>query len=197
MSTTDIGRGNIGRIAERIVANELEFRGFLVRDLNLEGFAANVDLLAVKDRKVWQIQVKGCRYLKGWWFQYGYCKDRHIRDNADMFNVAGNSFKADVVVLICVRSPNDYQSIVLPVAKAEEAAQINLNYEYRTKKRDGSDKKANIVCMSFCLPKKSSETRKREMKREQDLLAQYKDRDDKWDIDKNSTPSSNLTVIKD
>ncbi|MGD0903906.1 MAG: hypothetical protein ABR924_13290, partial [Terracidiphilus sp.] len=66
-----IGKGNVGRIAERIVASELEYHGFLVRDLNLERLAANVDLLAVKDGNAWFIQVKGTsfdtRYENGWW----------------------------------------------------------------------------------------------------------------------------------
>lgn len=32
-----INRHNVGRIAERIVSNELEYRGFRVSDLNKEG----------------------------------------------------------------------------------------------------------------------------------------------------------------
>ena len=46
-----IHKGNVGRIAERIVSNELEFRGFRVSDLNKEGTSANADLLAVQGRK--------------------------------------------------------------------------------------------------------------------------------------------------
>src|ERR1035438_5863121 len=118
MSSSGIGKENTGRIAERIVANELEFHGFVVRNLNLEGLAANVDLLAVKDGKVWQIQVKGCRYDTnfgvegGWWFQYGYCKDEHIQnENERMFNRVGNSFLADIVVLVCFKSPKDYRCL--------------------------------------------------------------------------------------
>ena len=49
MSEPAIGRHNVGRIAERIVANELEFRGFRVSDLNREGTSANADLLAARD----------------------------------------------------------------------------------------------------------------------------------------------------
>jgi hypothetical protein len=54
-----ISRWNVGRIAERIVSNELEFRGFRVSDLNSAGLSANADLLAAGHGKVWQIQVKG------------------------------------------------------------------------------------------------------------------------------------------
>jgi HJR/Mrr/RecB family endonuclease len=67
-----VNRHNVGRIAERIVSNELEYRGFRVSDLNKEGTAANADLLAARDGKTWQIQVKG---TSGTWFDYGYCTD--------------------------------------------------------------------------------------------------------------------------
>jgi hypothetical protein len=60
---TSINRRNVGRIAERIVANELEFRGFRVGDLNKEGISANADLIAVKDGEPRQTQVKGASNL--------------------------------------------------------------------------------------------------------------------------------------
>lgn len=204
ISAGHISRVNTGKIAERIVANELEFKGFIVRDLNLGGVAPNVDLLAVKDGKVWQIQVKGCMYdhsfdkkdgdEHGWWFQYGYCKEEHIRNKDElMFNRVKGSFKADVVVLICLKTPSNYQSIVLPAGEAEKAAQINLDYAYRTKKSDGSDKKPNMVWTSFYIPK-TSDAKKEAMEREQSLLRPYKDR---WDIDVTSIPSSSLSTTKD
>ena len=43
MSEPAITKQNVGRIAERIVSNELEARGFRVSDLNKEGAAANAD----------------------------------------------------------------------------------------------------------------------------------------------------------
>jgi hypothetical protein len=196
MGGREISKGSIGRIAERIVANELEFHGFLVRDLNLEGLAANVDLLAAKDGRIWQIQVKGARYdtnlgENGWWYQYGYCEREHISSERErMFNRVGNSFHADVVVLVCVRSPREYKCIVLPVDKAEEAAQINLEYAYRTPKKDGSEKKPSVVWMAFHVPKTTD--RKRDaMQREIDLLRGYID---KWDFDCTVAPSTVLSV---
>jgi hypothetical protein len=45
MSDVKIVQRNVGRIAERIVSNELEARGFRVSDLNSDGAAANADLL--------------------------------------------------------------------------------------------------------------------------------------------------------
>ena len=196
MSTASIGKQSVGRIAERIVANELEFNGFLVRDLNLEGLAANVDLLAVKNGRVWQIQVKGSSYDKrypenGWWFQYGYCMPEHILDKSRyMFNRVDNSFHADVIVLVCVKSPRVYKCIVLPVKTAEDAAEINLNYAYRTKKKDGSDKKPSVVWASFYIPEKTSDEKKEAMKRERDLIEAY---EDKWDFDTTVIPSNGLS----
>jgi uncharacterized lipoprotein YajG len=52
-----IDRHNVGRIAERIIANELEARGFRVSDLNKDGPAANADLIAISRNQTLQIQV--------------------------------------------------------------------------------------------------------------------------------------------
>jgi hypothetical protein len=73
MGAGSINKDNVGRISERIVSNELEFRGFRVSDLNKEGTSANADLLAAKDGKTWQIQVKGATHSpqdNGWWFNW-------------------------------------------------------------------------------------------------------------------------------
>ena len=80
MNPIGINEHNVGRIAERIVSNELEFRGFRVSDLNKEGTSANADLLAVRDGKTWQIQVKGATEDNGWWVSYGYCQRGHHRE---------------------------------------------------------------------------------------------------------------------
>jgi hypothetical protein len=91
---------NVGRNAERIVANELEFLGFEVSELNRDKTAANVDMIALSTtRKFWQIQAKGAAN-KGdeqWWVQYGNCADVHIADrNAPMFNRSTtNIYKAE------------------------------------------------------------------------------------------------------
>jgi hypothetical protein len=52
-----INQHNVGRIAERIVSNELEFRGFRVSDLNKEGTSANADLLAARIGKTTTLSV--------------------------------------------------------------------------------------------------------------------------------------------
>jgi hypothetical protein len=83
MSTVNINRHNVGRIAERIVSNELESRGFQVSDLNKEGTSANADLLAAKDGKTWQIQVKGATEGgSSWCVNYGFCQQEAVQVRA-------------------------------------------------------------------------------------------------------------------
>src|SRR5690242_5549129 len=133
-----INRHNVGRIAERIVANELESAGFRVSDLNKEGISANADILAAKDGLAVQIQVKGSTW-DGWWFGYGQCTDEMIADPAcKCFNRrVGNFYNAQFVVLVCVKRPAEYQCVVLPVDVAEEAVQWNLKRCFRGKKKNG------------------------------------------------------------
>jgi hypothetical protein len=147
MPPIDINRKNVSRIAERIVANELEARGFRISDLNTDGTAANADLLAVGHGQTLQIQVKGAANRPNeWWFQYGYCTDEIILNhNIYMFNRRSSFYKADYVVLVAVRSPFEYQCAVLPVTEAERAAQLSLDHDYRKPRRDGQPKKPNKV----------------------------------------------------
>jgi hypothetical protein len=186
MTLEGIGKGNVGRIAERIVANELEYRGFRVSDLNKEGLSANADLLAVKGGRPWQIQVKGASYDtnyvdRGWWFGYGYCSDEIIADRGQrMFNRATGFYKAEIVVLVCVRAPKDYHCLVLPVETAEEAAQMNLDYAYRPKKRDGSTRKPSKVWVALrYVPNTKDTAKKALMKAEQDFIEPFID---KWEF---------------
>ena len=185
MIKVKIGKGNAGRIAERIVANELEHQGFTVRDLNLEGLAANADLLAVKDGQVWLVQVKGSRYDEnysdnGWWFQYGFCKDEHITDRgAKLFNHSAGSFRANIVALVCFRSPYEYQCIYIPVELAEKAAQLNLNYAFRGKRVNRSPGKPDtplkpgIVYFTFFPKKARREERQMGINQEQKMLRPF------------------------
>src|SRR5579862_621026 len=114
----DIGSHNVGRIAERIVANELEARGFRVSDLNKDGVSPNADLLAVSDRRSLQIQVKGAfnSPKDRLWVSYGYCTQQIIDRKEPMFNRRKSGFyKAEFVVLVAVRSLIDYLCFVLPI----------------------------------------------------------------------------------
>jgi hypothetical protein len=110
---------NIGRIAERIVANELEFRGFKVTDLNKDGLSPNVDLLAALDGRLLQVQVKGASQKmssrwEDWWVGYGYCNQEIIDNKQPMFNrVIGTFYKAEVVALVAVRTPSEYCCVIL------------------------------------------------------------------------------------
>lgn len=146
MSTVNSNRHNVGRIAERIASNELESRGFRVSDLNKEGTSANADLLAAKDGRTWQIQVKGASEGGStWWENYGFYQQVVIDGRKNMYNTVERFYRAEVVVLISVKSASDYRCVVLPVAEAEKAAQLNLDHAYRTKKSDGSPKKPGKV----------------------------------------------------
>jgi len=181
-----INKHNVGRIAERIVSNELEFRGFRVSDLNKEGTSANADLLAAKTGKTWQIQVKGATEDNGWWFGYGYCTDAIIalkgKEEGRMFNRCSTSsfYKAEIVVLVSVKSPRKYSCLVLPVEIAEKAAQVNLDREYRTTKKDGTPKKPGKVWVSPDWPPKTKDASKERLfKVERELLVPYRD---KWDV---------------
>jgi hypothetical protein len=134
-NVAEINSKNVGRIAERIVANEMEARGFRVSDLNKEGTAANADLVAIRDGRALQIQVKGSTNRpEEWWVGYGYFteqmianKEQILADKKGIFNrVKNNFFKADYVILVAVRSLKEYSCIVLPVDVAERAAQLHL-----------------------------------------------------------------------
>ena len=189
MGPIGINKHNLpSRIAERIVSNELEFRGFRVSDLNKEGTSANADLLAARDGKTWQIQVKGAT-ADGWWFGYGYCTEGIIAGQEPMFNRHSTSsfYRAEIVVLVSVKTPKDYSCLVLPVGEAEAAAQKNLDYAYRIPKKDGGPKKPGKVWVSLDWTPKIRDARKQQpFEDERKLLEPYRD---KWDILDASIPS--------
>ncbi len=176
-NSSRIHKGNVGRIAERIVSNELEFRGFRVSDLNKEGPSANADLLAAKDGDTWQIQVKGSTEDGGWWYGYGHCNEATIANTEPMFNrhTDGSFYKAQIVVLVCVKSSNEYRCIVLPVGTAEDAAQTNLTRYYRTPRiKDGQPKKPGRVWVPLDHNPKAKDPRNAELLiDEQNLLRPY------------------------
>jgi hypothetical protein len=151
-SKMEISKRNVGRIAERIVANELEFRGFRVSDLNSDGTAANADLLAVSPSSMLQVQVKGAANLAKdpWWVGYGFCTAEIIANrNESMFNRKNSFYQANLVALVAVRSAKDYCCVVLPVAEAERLAQLNIEREYRTPTKAGEPKKPQRVWIAL------------------------------------------------
>lgn len=177
MSTVSINRHNVGRIAERIVSNELESRGFRVREWNKEGPSANADLLAAKDGKTWLIQVTGATEGgEGWWVNYGFGTQQIIDREKTMYNSVESFYLAQVVVLVSVKSVSEYKCVVLPVTEAEKAAQINLDHSYRNSKKDGSKKKPGKVWVSLgYLPKPKDESRLPLLEAEQEILNRYID----------------------
>lgn len=128
--------------------NELESRGYKATDLNKDGLSANSDVLAAKDGKTWQIQVKGAtnKPTDRWWIQYGHCDAKTIDRQASIFNRKDSFYTAQYVALVAVQSPSKYRCFVLPVKMAEQAAQINLDRYYRKPRvRDGGVRKPGKV----------------------------------------------------
>jgi len=83
---------NVGRIAERIAMNELEVRGFHIIDLAyMSKTSANVDFIASKDGRSFNVQVKGASNpdvspTNRWWVQYGYCDEAAVNGERSIFN---------------------------------------------------------------------------------------------------------------
>lgn len=178
-----IDQKNVGRIAERIVSNELEARGFRVSDLNRDGRAENADLVAAGDKNFWQIQVKGAanKSDERWWVQYGFCTDEIIDRKEPMFNRHSTFYKANLVVLVAIRSPKEYRCVVLPIEAAEEAAQKNLDREYRTLTRKGTRKKPFKVWVYIEPSPRSMRESSNVLDEECRILAKHMDNDG-WNL---------------
>lgn len=173
---------SIGKIAERIVMNELEFNGYRATDLNKDGLSANSDVLAVKDGKAWQVQVKGATNKEAdrWWIQYGHCTTETIARHTPIFNSKDSFYKAQHVALVAVKSPSNYRVFILPVERAEEAAQLNLDRYYRQpRKRDGGVRKPGKIWIAV---EKSSRERVRDslLDKEREILQKS---EDVWELE--------------
>ena len=182
MSTIDINSKNVGRIAERIVSNELESRGFRVSDLNKEGTSANADLLAAKDGKTWQILVKGAsKGSSGWWVNYGFGYQEAIDRAKKIYNSVDSFYQAQVVVLVSVKSASEYKCVILPVAEAEAAAQLSLDHSFRNLKSDGTKKKPGKLWAHLdYIANVRDKSRLPALNAEQKVLKKYIDN---WDIE--------------
>ena len=120
-------------LGERIVANELTFRGWLVVNTNSgEQNSPNIDLIALKGDKRVTIQVKttGAQSHKGQHFM-GY-----YREEGGYFNSKPGP-KCDFVVTVHVYAPTDYSCLVLPVAEAEDMCGLHGEYWMNVPKKDG------------------------------------------------------------
>lgn len=140
MSDIIIGKENIGKIAERIVMNEFEARGYRSTDLNKDGLSANADLLVAKDGNTWLVQVKGAANSPdgSWGIQYGYCDQKLIDGSGPAFNRHPDAYyRASHVVFAAVRSPSQYRCFVMDVVTAEELVSVFLDGTYRLGKIGG------------------------------------------------------------
>ena len=172
---------SIGKIAERIAMNELEARGYRATDLNKDGLSANSDILAAKDGKTWQIQVKGAtnKLTDRWWIQYGHCDLDTIAKRSPIFNSKDSFYSAQYVALIAVKSPSQYRCLVLPVELAEKAAQINLERYYRQPRaRDGGVRKPGKIWVTL---EESERDRRRDplLDQEREILQKA---ENAWDL---------------
>jgi hypothetical protein len=168
-----IWQGNIATIAERIVANEFEARGFRVSDLNKDGLAANADLLAIAPNLTFQIQVKGASNAstKQWWVGYRHFREKYMKREEPLFNRSESFYKASLVVLVAVRSPSEYKCIIMPVKIAEKAADLHRQSFKLAKYKQGKSR------MSLDKPPRAKESKF--IIEERKLLNLYLD-DDGW-----------------
>jgi hypothetical protein len=170
-----------GRIGERIVANELEQRGYRVINLNKDGQAVNADLLVAKaGGKSWQIQVKTHK-LKAedpWAVTYGYTSPEHISGQCNkIFNqYADGFFQAEIVVLVALKSPKEYRCIVMPLETAEKAFQLQLWY-WTTPTKKGTVKKP-ARAWAF-LDDAAGREANPQLVQEREILRQH---EDKWSV---------------
>ncbi len=147
-----LDKHNIGKIAERIVMNELEYHGYRATDLNKDGLSANSDILAVKNGKTWQIQVKGAtnKAKDRWWIQYGHCNEKTINKESAIFNSKDSFYIADYVALVAIKKPSDYRVFIMPTEMAERAAQMNMDRYYRKPKvSDGGIRKPGKIWVNI------------------------------------------------
>jgi hypothetical protein len=159
-------------------------RGFHIIDLAyMSKTSANVDFIASKGGRSFNIQVKGATNVfksksARWWVQYGYCDEDAVGGRRAIFNSKTEfALKADVIVLLAIQSPSEYRAIVLPVEKAEEAAQINMDGYYRQPKASGEKRKPGKF---WCHLSPAANPRKSDpfKEKEQALLNSYADA---WD----------------
>src|SRR5690348_4413354 len=114
--------------------NELEARGFHIIDLAyMSKTSANVDFIASKGGRSFNVQVKGATNVfksksDRWWVQYGYCDEAAVCGSREIFNSKSDfALSADVIALLAIKSPREYRAFILPVERAEQAAQINMD----------------------------------------------------------------------
>ena len=127
-------------VGERIVANELTFRGWLVVNANSgEENSPNIDLIALKDDERVTIQVKtsGARSHKDQHFM-GY-----YREEGSYFNTKPGP-TCDFVVSVYVYAPSRYSCLVLAVGDAERMCKLHGDNWINVPKKDGERRSPNF-----------------------------------------------------
>ena len=127
-------------IGERIVANELTYRGFLVVNTNSgEQNSHNIDIIALKDGQRCTIQVKASSSSshKGQYFMGMY------RKTGDYFNRKPGP-RADIIISVYFFSPSDYLCLILPVTDAERVCRQHGEQWMKTPKRDGQERSSKF-----------------------------------------------------
>ena len=120
-------------IGERIVANELTFRGFLAVNVNSgEENSPNLDLIALKGGQRSAIQVKASHASS----HKGQYRLGYYRETGDYFNTKTGP-KADVVIAVYFYSPSEYTCLILPVKDAEQVCRQQGAHWMNTAKKDG------------------------------------------------------------
>ncbi|MDX2224141.1 MAG: hypothetical protein SFV21_15430 [Rhodospirillaceae bacterium] len=144
---TKTSRTSRGKIAERIVMNELASRDINVTDLNKDGFAPNADLIASVEGRLFPIQVKGAKVKpkQNWWLQFGGCTPANFSGEEPVFNSKIDNFKVSLVALVAIKSPRNYRCFMMPVWFAEKLAQEAIDADFRKPKKDGSQKKLHLI----------------------------------------------------
>jgi hypothetical protein len=89
-----------------------------------------------------------------------------------MFNRKNSFYKANLIVLVAVRSAKDYCCVVLPVAEAERLARLNIEREYRTKA--GEPKKPHQVWVAL-EPRPGAQASDARFTEERAILTSYRD----------------------
>jgi hypothetical protein len=97
-----------------------------------------------------------------------------IEGREPMYNAVPSFYVAQVVVLVCVKSPSEYCCVILPVNEAERAAQLNLDHAYRKGRLDGAKKKPGKVWVSLdYVPQRRDASRLPILREEQEILRQF------------------------
>ncbi|MDP1700093.1 MAG: hypothetical protein Q8L53_03910 [Aestuariivirga sp.] len=123
---------NIGALGEELVKYHLLARGWDVINLNLIGNnKPNADLLAVKGKQQWRIQVKTSQYID--WVQLGWLEHGKTVINSKLGD------PADFFALVAHRAPGDYKIFVIPVSHMKDWERRNLktHFEFRRTKNSG------------------------------------------------------------